>query len=461
MSQSTTPRRTRHYSPHAALAGLGLLLRRLQVFHPIEEGVRIEQKVLKDTPSQKLWDAFIAILAGAHGLVEINTRLRSDAGLQAAIGRTRCAEQSVVQDTLDACTQENVRQMEHALDTIYRRYSPAYRHDFRARWLVLDGDLSGLPCGPKAAFATKGYFAKQRNRRGRQLGRVLASEYGDIVVDRVFPGTTQLTTALQPLVGAAEATLELDAAKRARTVLRVDAGGGSLADVNWALSRGYAVHCKDYSSARAAHLAASVTEWIADPHVPGREVGWVSVPAPEYVRPVRRLAVRCPRKNGTWRVAVLVSALAPADVIALTGQPCDRVQDPAAVLWAYVYFYDLRGGAPETSFREDKQGVGLTKRTKKRFAAQQMVVYLGTLAHNVLVWSRAWLAEALPRLARFGLVRFLRDIWSISGFVVCAPETGTVRRIVLNQAAPLATDLAAVLHLLLVPGPTAVSSGQT
>src|SRR5579859_4809794 len=140
MSQSGTRRRARHYSPHAALAALGLMLRRLQVFRPVAEGVQIEQKVLKDTPSEKLWDAFIAILAGAHGLVEINTRLRSDRGLQAAIGRTRCAEQSVVQDTLDACTEENVQQMEHALATIYRQYSPAYRHDFRARWLVLDGD---------------------------------------------------------------------------------------------------------------------------------------------------------------------------------------------------------------------------------------------------------------------------------------------------------------------------------
>jgi hypothetical protein len=440
---------------------LGVLLRRLQVFRPIEEGVQIEQKVLKDTPSQKLWDAFITILAGAHGLVEINTRLRSDGGLQAAVGRTRCAEQSVVQDTLDACTEENVQQMEQALMTIYRQHSPAYRHDYHAAWQVEDVDLSGLPCGPKAAFATKGYFAKQPNRRGRQIGRVLASAYGDIVVDRVFPGTVQLAAAFQPLVRAAEATLELDAAKRTRTILRMDAGGGSLADVNWALSRGYAVHCKDYSATRAATLAASVTAGIADPRIPGRQVGWVTVPAPEYVRPVRRLAVRCLKKNGTWGVGALVSALAPADVIALTGQPCDRVRDPQAVLLAYVYFYDLRGGGVETSFREDKQGVGLAKRSKKRFAAQQMVVALGTLAHNVLVWARAWLACALPRLARYGLVRFVRDIWGISGFVVCAPGTGDVRRIVLNQAAPLASALAAALHLLLTPGPTSVSSGQT
>src|SRR5229473_5183274 len=111
MSKSTTRRGSRHFSPRAGLAALGVKLRSLQLFGPIEELVKIEQKVIKDTPVQKLYDAFITILAGAHGLVEINTRLRSDPALQAAMGRSGCAEQSVVQETLDACTAENVRQM--------------------------------------------------------------------------------------------------------------------------------------------------------------------------------------------------------------------------------------------------------------------------------------------------------------------------------------------------------------
>jgi hypothetical protein len=95
-----------------------------------------------------------------------------------------------------------------------------------------------MPCGKKAAFASKGYFAKQRNRRGRQLGRVLASGYHQIVLDQLFDGKTQLSSALQPLIQAAEDVLELSEAKRARTSVRIDAGGGSLADVNFLLSRG-------------------------------------------------------------------------------------------------------------------------------------------------------------------------------------------------------------------------------
>ena len=239
MRNATTPSLLYRFSPRAALAALGLRLQGLHLFGPVRGHVHIAQKTVIHTPVQKLYDAFIALLAGAHGLVEINKRLRSDPGLHAAFGRQTCAEQSVVQETLDACTEANVTQMHHAMDVIYRRQSQGYRHDYTQRLQVLDVDMTGMPCGKKAAFATQGYFAKQRNRRGRQLGRVLATRYGDIVVDRLFSGTTQLPAALQPLVRAAAQTLDLDADKRGRTVWRIDAGGGSVEDVNWLLGQGY------------------------------------------------------------------------------------------------------------------------------------------------------------------------------------------------------------------------------
>src|SRR5260370_37836714 len=163
MNESTTTKTTRHFSPCASLAVLGVKLRQLDLFGPIRKRVQIAQKTVKHTPIEKLYDAFISLLAGAHGLGEINSRLRSDPGLQRAFGRTSCAEQSVVQQTLDACTASTVAQMEQAMDDIYQQYSQGYRHDYGTSWQVLDVDMSGLPCGPKAAFATKGYFAKQRN----------------------------------------------------------------------------------------------------------------------------------------------------------------------------------------------------------------------------------------------------------------------------------------------------------
>ena len=152
MNESTTPTR-KQFTSCASLAAIGIKLRELKLFQPIEKTVQIAQKTVKDSPSDKLYDAFISLLAGAHGLVEINTRLRADAALQQAFGRSRCAEQSVVQDTLNASTAENVEQMQQAMDTIYRHHSQGYQHDYQSRLQVLDVDRSGLPCGPKAAFA--------------------------------------------------------------------------------------------------------------------------------------------------------------------------------------------------------------------------------------------------------------------------------------------------------------------
>src|SRR5260370_23376011 len=114
MNESTTPL-IKQFTGCATLAAIGIKLREQQVFQPIEQTVQIAQKTIKDSPSDKLYDAFISLLAGAHGLVEINTRLRADATLQGAFGRSRCGEQSVVQDTLNACTAENVEQMQQAI----------------------------------------------------------------------------------------------------------------------------------------------------------------------------------------------------------------------------------------------------------------------------------------------------------------------------------------------------------
>ncbi|MEO1391124.1 MAG: hypothetical protein AAFV85_27645 [Cyanobacteria bacterium J06634_6] len=225
---------TVHLSARSFLAGVGAKLENIQLFLPIHSQVKIGQKTVKDSPTEKLYDGFIGLLCGAKGMVEVNKLVRSDSGLQQAFGRTRCAEQSVIQETLDASDAENVSQMRQAIDEIYRAHSQGYRHDYDQQLQILDIDMSGQPCGPKADFATKGYFAGKRNRKGRQLGRVLATRYNEIACDRTFEGTVQLTKALQPLMRATEQTLALedDAAKRARTLVRVDSGGGSRKDID-------------------------------------------------------------------------------------------------------------------------------------------------------------------------------------------------------------------------------------
>jgi len=455
------------FSGHASLSAIGVMIRKHKVFAPIVQKVKIAQKVVKFSPAEKLLDGYIAILAGAHGMVEINKGLRADPGLQLAFGRTGCAEQSVVQDTLDACRAENVKQMHQAMNTIFRQNSLSYRHDYNQEWQVLDSDTTGRPCGKKAAFASKGYFAKQRNRRGRQEGYVLATWYEEIVVERLFDGKTQLNRALQPLVEAAEEALQLEECKRRRTILRVDSGGGSVEDINWVLARGYQIHCKDYSGTRAEHLAESVEQWIPDPGEPGRQFGWVTANAEVYCRPVRRIAVRCRKNNGQWGVGVILSTLSPTesastfgrDMLWLTGQSIQDEENSQAVLLAYVHFYDQRGGGVETEIKEDKQGLATPKRNKKRFEAQQMLTQLEALAHNTLIWARRWLEPHCPKIAHFGLKRMVRDVFQMNGLIVF-DHYAQILQIILNQADPLANELCDGLVSLLAREHVAISLGE-
>jgi hypothetical protein len=350
--------------------------------------------------------------------------------------------------------------MEEAVDAIFRAHSRAYRHDHGRGLLLLDVDLTGLPCGKSGEEAKKGYLSGYGVRRGRQMGRVMACAYDEVVADRLYPGNLQLHDTLPHLVEALEQTLELDEAKRRRTVLRIDAGGGSMNGVNWLLRRGYHVHCKDFSTRRAAHYALSVREWVSDPQQKGSELGWAVVKEGDYARPVRRLALRWRKRNGQRCHALLISTLEPGDVLKLLGMTPELVEDAGAVMLAYARLYDERGGGVEINIKESKQGLGITKRRKKSYAGQQMVMLLGTLAHNVVVWAKRWLSGDAPKLKRYGVQRMVRDVLAVSGFLELG-KGERVKRVVLNNGSGLGRACAKALRVLLKAEHVRVTLGET
>jgi hypothetical protein len=441
----------------ASLAVLGNYLRQIDLLAPLRESVQIKQKTIKYSPFDKLRDTFLLLLTGAHRMVEINTRLRADPALCAAFGLPGCAEQSVVQDTLDACTDPNVEQMHQALTTIFRTHSQACQHDYRKQWQLLDIDLSGRVCGAQAERATKGYFARKKSRRGRQEGRVYASWYDETVCVRLFEGNTNTSKAVFPLVEAAATVLALTPEQKARTLLRLDAGAGTLDEVNALLTAGYQVIVKDISTARAGHLAESVSVWYEDPKIPGRQVGLVRAVADTYVRPVVRIAVRCPRKKGEVAVNVLVCTLSAPDILALQGCPLCEPADTQTTLLAYVYFYDARGGGIECGFKQDQQGLG--RRNKKRFAAQAMLLDLECLAHNVLIWARTWLQPAATVVSGYGLLRLVRDALAIPGRLTLDRQ-GYIQALSLSQFHPLAAKVHTALQVLLARQNACVCLGE-
>jgi len=428
-------------SPRASLAVIGQRFQQMGLWKIVEGSVQIKQKVLLHTPLDKLKDCLINMLAGGTGLVETNLRVRPDRAVQLAFGRTSCAEQSTISDTLNACSAENVSQMRSAISEILRCFGGSYQHPYEMQWQLLDVDITGMPAGRGGEGVTKGYFAGTKNRRGRQLGRVLASWYDEVIIDKLYPGKRQLDSSLPELVEAAEKTLDLDESRRKRTILRVDGGGGKDENINWMLKRHYHVMVKAKNWHRASKLATSVTTWYPDPRMSDREVGWATQ-LHAYAQPTRQLVLRKRKQNGQWSFHALIFTLTDPMLFELLEQPSPTCPGDEQILMAALHFYDLRGGGLETQNKGDKQGLGLSRRNKHRFAAQEMLVLLAQLAHNLIIWTRNELAHTNPRFCKYGILRTVRDVYHIPGSIQIT-EQGTIRQITLNAHHPLA---AAVQH---------------
>ena len=432
-------------------------MRKLGIWNRVKGVVNIQQKAIKYAPQEKLLDAFINILAGGQGLVEINTRVRPDQMVQAAFGRTGCADQSTVSDTLNAGTDETVSQMQQAMQTIYQEHSRGYQHEYEKSEQLLDVDMTGMPAGRQGEGVTKGYFAGQKNRRGRQLGRVTATLYDEIIIDRLYEGKRQLDANLRELVEAAEQVLALDAERRAQTILRVDGGGGATADINWMLNRGYWVLVKAKSWRRAENLCQSVCEWFPDPKISGREVGWIAEPY-AYDQPTRQVGIRTRKKAGTWSYHVLVFNLSDQALFRLGRQPIRHHYSTDQLLLAVLYAYDLRSGGIETINRNCKQGLGLIKRNKKLFSAQMLLVLLAQLAYNLVSWTRLEMSRHVPTYRQLGTLRFVRDVLSIPGRIELDAQGHLL--IILNERHPWALSFATAFSSLLALDDLSLILGQ-
>jgi hypothetical protein len=299
----------------------------------------------------------------------------------------------------------------------------------------------------KPSWLLHGILRNPPHRRGRQMGRVIATHYHEVVTSDLFSGKTQLNRAFSPLVLAAETVVSLSEEKRKRTLIRVDAGGGSDADINWLLARGYLFIGKAYSAIRAQKLCQSVTTGYVDPRVYGLKVGWIQTPHP-YDAPTQQIGVRSRCKNGSFSHHLLVIHLSEEHFRQVCYLPPLWEKQPQPLLWFAYGCYDFRGGGIETEIKADKQGLGITKRNKQKFSAQQMLMGLADLAHNLVIWVNDALAKQRGWFAQVGIFRMVRALFTIAGQVVC-DSSGTITHLVLNKDDPFADDFQQAIQPLL------------
>jgi hypothetical protein len=77
--------------------------------------------------------------------------------------------------------------------------------------------------------------------------------------------------------------------------------------------------------------------------------------------------------------------------------------------------YDGRG-AMEVDIKGDKRGLGIEKRRKKSFHAQEAVVLLAQLSHNLLVWFKRWFLAG-TKAQKLGVERLVREVMRMPGEV--------------------------------------------
>ena len=154
----------------------------------LEAHVKIQQKVLKYTPVQKLEMFLVAVLAGAKAVSQTATTVRLDPALISAFGLPGCAEQSSIAQTLNAATEQDVADLQATLGELFGSFSQAQRHGFPHKLLVLDVDLSPLPASSAAEGSERGYMGRCRSKTGRKLVRVRVAETQEIVWETVIAG---------------------------------------------------------------------------------------------------------------------------------------------------------------------------------------------------------------------------------------------------------------------------------
>lgn len=409
----------------ALLGVLGYCLTRTQFLAPLWTELDLPLKTVDHSPQAKLLDLVVSMLAGCRAVQQVNTRLRPDVALAGAWGRKRFADQSTLARTLDVFSSAEVAQLRHGSEALFRRESGVLRHDFVRDWLWLDIDLTPLPISKHAEGSTKGKFDR-KNRYGRQLARVHAPQYHETLFSRIYPGRQESSPAYVPTVEALETFLNLTPEQKQRTILRSDAGFGSDANINHALNAGWQVLTKNKGGRRPQAFARQVADEDWQPVGSERWVTRAVVP-PTYACQAECLVLRWLTSNGQVKNAIVVCSI--------TDWAMEEI----------IAHYDDRG-ACETEIQADKGGLKLERRRKKRLAAQETLVLLTDIAHNLLAWVPHWMSLGEP-LASFGTTRLIEDVFHLPGRLFFQRERLT--EVQLNQLHPYAEAVAAGLEHLL------------
>ena len=202
--------------------------------------VPITQKTRTFAPQTKLVEFLAGIMSGVEHLQDLNEGphpLAKDSVVAGAWGQPSFAHYSGVSRTLEACDEQTVAAVEHALNEFSRPFIATAVQDLLGRGaaLIYDFDLTGQAVSPASTTYPDVAFGWMNDsvKLGYQLARVCLSPEGQ---ERVWlagfhhPGDTVSAACVQELVAAAEAQSGVRPCRRPELVQqRIEAQRESIA----------------------------------------------------------------------------------------------------------------------------------------------------------------------------------------------------------------------------------------
>ena len=208
--------------------------------------------------------------------------------------------------------------------------------------------------------------------------------------------------ALIPAVLATEEFLGLTPDQRHRIVWRTDGGFGSDDNLSWLVKRGYQIMAKGFSGKRALAWARRTHTWF-EVRAGQRWLAWT----PHQVAwgyPLQIVVARWLTPTGKVRHALYLTTLLHLPLLTTIAD-----------------LYDERGGA-QVEIGSDKISLHITHRRSQSMLAQEALILLADLAHNLLAWFHRDLLGDTP-FASYGPKRIIQQLLAIPGELVFEGET--------------------------------------
>jgi hypothetical protein len=401
---------------------LGLLIAFAQhagFFEPFATHLDVPLKTCLYTPLQKLQTLICSLAVGCAWTKAINHKLRPYPSAAALLGMTRFPEQSSVNRFLHRLGPAQSLHLELIGERLLERFGLWQQH----ATVDLDIDSTGLLVyGETYEQSRKGYFPRQRGRRGYRLALASTSQ---------APGPEILAAFLDPANAAPAGRLwdcvyqaaEVVGSLARLGVIRADAVYGTGPNVEHLLDLGLGFMIKGCCDKTALNFARTVepTRWEpVDFFTRVCDLGPQSISHCRH--PIRVVLVELmTRRYDHPSFSHLYTTLSPTDADA--AQLFERYNGRQRI---------------EALIKTAKHGLSIKHLRTRRLAPIRSFLQVAALTFNLLVWFRHYLLAQvdLDRLGLFDLTHTLMDIPA-----KCAVD-GHQLRLSFPEHHPLASALA-------------------